>query len=137
MMSDRANMSNLRGANHPMSEPEFFLYDYINIYSDEHYAGRIKTVDIERFFLDVLEFEKTSSLSFSKVVCGKEVRATGYLANAQGGYAFYTLDGIEEINLIEIDIPLQMNMKLEKFILATAYQIAKQYSWIVDERREY
>lgn len=120
-----------------MSEPEFFLYDYINIYSDEHYAGRIKTIDIERFFMNVLGFEKKSNLRFSKVISGEEVQATGYLANAQGGYAFYTLDGIEEINLIEIDIPFQMNMELEEFILAAAYQIAKHYSWIVDERREY
>lgn len=119
-----------------MSESEFFLYDYISIYSDESYAGRIKTIDIERFFIEVLAFEKTDSLKFCKVVSGEPVSATGYLANARGGYAFDTLDGIEEINLIEIDIPLQMNMELEKFILAAAYQIAKRYSWIVDERRE-
>lgn len=44
-----------------------------------------------------------------------------------------SLDGVEEINLIEIDIPEKINDDLEKVIFHIARAIAKEYSWVIDE----
>ncbi|MDO3413397.1 hypothetical protein QWJ34_26850 [Saccharibacillus sp. CPCC 101409] len=112
-----------------------FLYDYLQIYSDENYAKKIKTVDVEQFFIQSLRFKKISNLRFSKIIYDESVTATGILANSNGGYAFETLEGVEEINLIEIDIPLMIDSEIEKAILEIANAIASKYSWIIEERR--
>ncbi|MDT9722832.1 hypothetical protein QVE09_28460 [Paenibacillus sp. ClWae2A] len=114
---------------------DFLLYDYLQIYSDENYIKKIKTADIEQFLIQSLEFKKISDLRFSKIIYGESVTATGILANSNGGYAFDTLEGIEEINLIEIDIPLMTNIEIEKAILEIANTISSKYSWIIEERR--
>lgn len=114
---------------------DFLLYDYLEIYSDQNYMEKIKTVDIEEFFTQTLEFRKISSLKFSKVIYGELVIATGILANSNGSYAYDTLDGIKEINLIEIDIPVMLNIEIEEAILEIANKIASKFSWIINERR--
>jgi hypothetical protein len=44
-------------------------------------------------------------LIYSKEIGGEVIKIMGIFANSQGNYAFDSLDGIEEINLIEIAIP--------------------------------
>ncbi|MCZ1265969.1 MULTISPECIES: hypothetical protein [Paenibacillus] len=112
-----------------------FLYDYLQIYSDENYTKKVKNVDIEQFFTQSLVFKKISNLRFSKIIYGESVTATGILADSNGGYAFETLEGVEEINLIEIDIPLMIDSEIETEILEIANAIASKYSWIIEERR--
>ncbi|WP_322904776.1 hypothetical protein [Paenibacillus campi] len=68
------------------------------------------------------------------MVQGERISATGILADSNGNYGFDALDGIEEINLIEIDIPLNMTLELEVVILEIAQQIADTFSWLLDER---
>ncbi|MCW3792045.1 hypothetical protein OM416_10660 [Paenibacillus sp. LS1] len=114
---------------------DFLLYDFLQIYSDENYIKKIKTIDIEQFVTQSLGFKKISNLKFSKIIYGESVVATGILVNTNGGYAFDTLEGVEEINLIEIDIPLMIDIKIEKAILEIANTIASKYSWIIEERR--
>ncbi|WP_429311216.1 hypothetical protein [Paenibacillus mucilaginosus] len=65
---------------------------------------------------------------------GETICLTGIVANAQGGYAFDTLDGIQEINLIEIDVPMNTDEALEEELRQMAYAIASHSSWVVDER---
>ncbi|NGZ77713.1 hypothetical protein [Saccharibacillus alkalitolerans] len=114
---------------------DFLLYDYLMIYSDEKYTKKIKAIEIEKFFIEILEFNKISNLKFSKMINDELIIATGLLAESEGSYAFYTLEGIKEINLIEIDIPQKMNIEIEESILEIANAIASKFSWIVDERR--
>lgn len=110
------------------------MYDYIMIYSDVVYKNNIKTEAIEQFFVEILEFKKTSSLKFSKEVCNELVTATGILADPNGNYAFDTLDGYEEINLIEIVIPHKMTYEIEEEIKSMANAIANEFSWLIDYR---
>ncbi|SEM07031.1 hypothetical protein [Paenibacillus sp. OK003] len=114
---------------------DFLLYDYLMIYSDEKYIKKIKTIEIEKFFIKTLEFNKISRLKFSKSINNELIIATGLLADSKGSYAFYNLDRIEEINLIEIDIPQEINIEIEESILEIANAIASKFSWIIDERR--
>lgn len=112
---------------------DFLLYDYISIYSDPNYIGRVQTIDIEYFFLTELKFDKIRNLRFSKMIQGELVIATGILAKPNGNYSYDTLDEIEEINLIEIDIPFHMTIELQASILKIANQIAQTFSWHIDE----
>lgn len=109
------------------------MYDYLIIYS-EQYKKTIKTNDIEQFLSGSLGFTKVDCLRFSKKISGEIVIITGILANSNGGYAFDTLDGVEEINLIEIDVPARTNQEIEDTILQVANAIANEYSWIIDLR---
>ncbi|ULO08524.1 hypothetical protein H1230_06875 [Paenibacillus sp. 19GGS1-52] len=103
------------------------------IYS-EQYRTTIKTNDIEQFLSQSLGLTKVDRLRFSKEICGELIRITGLIANLNGSYAFDTLDGIEEINLIEIDLPVRTNKEIENTILQITNEIAKEYNWIIDLR---
>lgn len=109
------------------------MYDYIMIFS-EQYRTTIKTNDIEQFLSQSLGFTKVYSLRFTNEICGELIRITGLLANLNGSYAYDTLDGIEEINLIEIDVPTRINKEIEDTILQITNEIADEYNWIIDLR---
>lgn len=110
------------------------LYDYIMLCSDATYSGKIKTDVFEKYLLMTLNLRKDSSLKFSKELNGQYIRITGILANSYGNYAFNTLDGVEEINLIEIDVPSFIDDEIEKEILRIAFAIAKEFSWDIYNR---
>lgn len=64
---------------------------------------------------------------------GRTITLTGIYANSEGSYAFNSLNGIEEINLIEIDIPDDLNGEIEEAISNIVMAIAKEFSWCVEE----
>jgi hypothetical protein len=109
------------------------LYDYISIFS-EGYSNKIKTKVFEEFIISHLKFEKVSNLIFTKKYDEATIRVTGILANSQGNYAIDTLENVEEINLIEIDIQSYINDHIENTILEITKAIANEYSWLVDIR---
>ncbi len=106
------------------------------IYSDEGYRNSIKAIDFEQFMIRTLGFEQLTKLKLYKEIGGELVRFTGIQANSDGSYAFETLDGVEEINLIEIDLPERIDDEIESEILKIANTIANEYSWIIDLRDE-
>ncbi|RXZ79529.1 hypothetical protein EBB07_22640 [Paenibacillaceae bacterium] len=110
------------------------MYDYVSIYSDETYSGKIRAKVMDDYLTSVLKFTRDSNLKFSKEIRGEVVTVTGIPTDSQGSYAFDSLEGIEEINLIEIDIPMNSNYELEQEILAIANAIARQFSWTIDLR---
>lgn len=110
------------------------MYDYVMIYSDAHYEATIPAREISQFLVDTLAFQKTSHLKFHKEIAGEIIRITGIQANSSGGYAFDSLEGVEEINLLEIDLPNHLSQELEDHVRATANRIASQFSWIIDLR---
>lgn len=112
------------------------LYDYLIIYSDEVYKNSIKAIDFKQFMTRTLGFEESTKLRFYKEICGEMIRLTGIQANSNGSYAFETLDGVEDINLIEIDVPNRIDHEIENEVLKIANIIAKKYAWIVDLRDE-
>jgi len=107
------------------------MYDYISIHSNE-YTKQIKSEVLE-YFMHNLGFTKVSHLKFTKEINGMIVEITGILANQDGSYAFNSLDGIEEINLIEIDLPRNVYGILERSVSEIAISIAKEFSWIIDD----
>lgn len=107
------------------------MYDYISIYSDDNYSRKIKTKVLEKYLLTKLGLRKDSNLKFSKDLNGVKILLTGILANENGNYAFDTLDGVKEINLIEIEIPNIIDTKIEYEITRLAIAIATEYSWCV------
>ena len=110
------------------------LYDYIILCSDDSYSGRIKTELLERYMMSDLGYSKIRSLTFVREYNGEIIRVTGIPANSNGSYAFDTLDGVEEINLIEIDIPRLTNEEIEMEIFKNACSIAEEFSWSVYNR---
>ncbi|MEC0090878.1 hypothetical protein [Paenibacillus macquariensis] len=107
------------------------MYDYISIHS-EHYTKKIKSKVLEEYLTSQLKFTTVSHLVFRKEVCGEFIRLTGIPANSNGNYAISTLEGVEEINLIEIDVPINMDDTLELVISDIANAIVKEFSWIID-----
>lgn len=107
------------------------MYDYISLYSDDNYSGRIKTEVLEEYLLSTLNLRKESNLKFSKELNGVRIIITGITADANGNYAFDTLDGVEEVNLIEIEVPCSIDEKIEDEITGIAFAIAAEYSWCV------
>lgn len=110
------------------------MYDYVTIHSDEVYIKKRSAEDIKSFLVDSLGFHEISSLRFSKEIRGEFIYATGILADSNCSYAFDTLEGIEEINLIEIDIPDKLTYEIEEEIINISKAIASKFSWIVDLR---
>lgn len=110
------------------------MYDYIGIHS-EKYITKIKTKELEQYLCFNLCFSKDSNLKYFKEINGQLVRATGIPADTNGGYAFNSLDGIEEINLIKLDIPKYLDNTLERAILDIANAIANEFSWTIDDER--
>lgn len=104
------------------------------VYSDEQYRTTIKTNDIEQFLIGALDLKPISKLRFSKELSGALIIVTGILADSNGSYAFDSLDGVEEINLIEIDVPVKINQEIMDEILYIADAIANEFSWIIDLR---
>jgi hypothetical protein len=107
------------------------MYDYISLYSDDNYSGKINTEVIEEYLQTTLNLLKKSSLKFVKELDEVKIIVTGILADANGNYAFDTLDGINEINLIEIGVPDGIDKSIEDEILKIAFAIAKKFSWCV------
>lgn len=108
------------------------MYDYISIHSVD-YTKQIKSEVLEYYLTCNLGFTKVRHLKFIKEINGENVEITGISANLNGGYAFNTLDGVEDINLIEIDLPRYINHILEHSICEIANLIAKEFSWKIDE----
>lgn len=100
----------------------------------EQYKKTIKSNNIEQFLNGSHGFTKLDNLRFSKEISGEIILITGILANSNGFYVFNTLEEIEEINWIEIDVPLRSNQGIENTILQVANAIANKYSWIIDLR---
>lgn len=107
------------------------MYDYISLYSDDNYSGRIKTKVLEEYLLKTLNLRKESSLKFFRELNGVRIIMTGIMADADGNYAFDNLAGVEEVNLIEIEVPNGINKKIEDEITRIAFAIAEEYSWCV------
>ncbi|WP_163855972.1 hypothetical protein [Paenibacillus elgii] len=108
------------------------MYDYISIHS-ENYMKKIKSKDLEQYLTSQLGFTTESHLRFSKEVSGEFISLTGIPANSNGNYAINTLEGVEEINLIEIDVPMNLDDTLELVLSDIANAIVKEFSWIIDE----
>ncbi|CAH1226857.1 hypothetical protein PAECIP111891_06014 [Paenibacillus allorhizoplanae] len=108
------------------------MYYYISIHSDD-YTQKIKSEVLEHYLLSKFGFTKVGHLKFIKEINGETVEIMGIPANPNGGYAFNTLDGIEEVNLIEIDLPRYIDGNLEHSISEIAISIAKEFSWMIDD----
>lgn len=108
------------------------MYDYISIHSID-YAKSVKTEVLEQFVIGILEFEQTGPLQFTKVLHGAHVGLKGIAANADGSYAYYTLEGIEAVNLVEVILPAMIDEPLERAITALAMAIAGEFNWCIDE----
>ncbi|MDK8179551.1 hypothetical protein [Paenibacillus sp. UMB4589-SE434] len=109
------------------------MYDFISICSDRLYSKKIRVNQLDEYIVTILQFTKKSNLIYIKEIDGEVIRIMGIPANSQGNYAFDSLDGIEEINLIEIAVPWSINDVLEKKITDLANAIAKDFSWMIDE----
>lgn len=46
---------------------------------------------------------------------------------------FFTLEGIEEVNVVEIDLPESVNKNLERVISDIAVAISNEFAWVIDE----
>lgn len=110
------------------------MYDYISIHSVD-YAKSVKTEVLERFVVGTLGFEQTGPLQFTKAlhVHGAHVGLKGIAANADGSYAYYTLEGIEEVNLIEVILPAMIDEPLERAITGLVMAIVDEFHWCIDE----
>ncbi|GGG00223.1 hypothetical protein GCM10010912_51380 [Paenibacillus albidus] len=108
------------------------MFDYISVHSND-YTKKIKSMVLEQYLTRNVGFTKISHLTFCKEINGKLVRLTGIPANPDGSYAFNTLNGIEEVNLIEIDVPRYIDDTIELAISGIASSIAKEFSWIIDD----
>ncbi|WP_339313187.1 hypothetical protein [Paenibacillus sp. FSL M7-0896] len=108
------------------------VYDYISIHS-AGYAKTVRTEVLERFFISTMRFEKIGPLSFSKALHGAHIGVKGISANSDGSYAYYTLEGIEEVNLVEVILPVMMDKQLEHAITALAMAIVDEFHWCIDE----
>ena len=107
------------------------MYDYISLFSDDEYSRRISIETLEQFLLDEMNFTKESNLVFSKRIGEEYIKLRGILANSYGNYAYDTLEGINEVNLIEIDIPDIIFPQVEEHILEIANAIGKKFSWYI------
>ncbi|WP_240644316.1 hypothetical protein [Paenibacillus paeoniae] len=108
------------------------MYDYISIHSID-YKNKVKSKDLEQYLTCDLGLIKESHLKFYKIINQVFVRVNGILARKDGSYAYDSLDGIEEINLIEIDVPSEIDHILEQELADMANAIAKNCSWIIDD----
>ncbi|MGO4501102.1 hypothetical protein AB4114_35220 [Paenibacillus sp. 2RAB27] len=108
------------------------MYAYISIHSED-YTKKIKSKVLEQYLITQLGFTTVSHLTFIKEFSGEYIRLTGIPANSNGNYAIDTLEGVEEINLIEIDVPMNLDDNLELEISGIANTIVKEFSWIIDE----
>ncbi|MEK4854209.1 hypothetical protein NST04_30535 [Paenibacillus sp. FSL H7-0756] len=109
------------------------MYDYISIHSID-YATSVKTEVLERFVVQTLGFEKTGPLQFSKALYGAHVGLKGIAANPDGSYAYYTLEGVEEVNLVEVILPTtKIDAPLERAITGLVMAIVDEYGWCIDE----
>ncbi|MFF2484622.1 hypothetical protein [Paenibacillus sp. NPDC058071] len=109
------------------------MYDFISICSDTLHSKYIRSVVLEEYLLSDLKFNKESNLSFFKFIAGEKIRINGIPANSQGNYAYDSLEGVEEINLIEIAVPWKITGDSEKEVIDIANDIAKQFSWMINE----
>ncbi|WP_245583897.1 hypothetical protein [Paenibacillus terrigena] len=114
-----------------MSEVKL-MYDYISIHSDD-YTKKVKSKILEQYLISNLGFEKVSHLIYCTELHGERIRLRGIPAGLDGNYAYDTLEGIEEVNLIEIDLPSCISNILEHPISNVATAISKEFSWIIDE----
>lgn len=108
------------------------MYDYISIHS-AGYAKTVRTEVLERFFISSMGFDKICPLSFSKAFHGTHIGVKGISANSDGSYAYYTLEGIEAVNLVEVMLPAMIDEQLEHAITALAMAIADEFGWCIDE----
>ncbi|WP_116190827.1 hypothetical protein [Paenibacillus taihuensis] len=110
------------------------MYAYISIHS-ENYTEKVQSKILENYLVNILGFQKVSHLTFCKALHGESIRLRGIPAGLNGNYAYDTLEGIEEVNLIEIDLPNYSNDIIETDISNVAIAISKELSWIIDEDR--
>lgn len=109
------------------------MYDYISIHSID-YAKSVKTEVLEQFVVQNLGFEQTGPLQFTKALHGAHVGLKGIAANADGSYAYYTLAGVEAVNLVEVILPATMiDEPLERTITGLVMAIALEFGWCIDE----
>lgn len=108
------------------------MYDYISIHSDD-YTKNVKSKILEQYLISNLAFEKVSHLTFCKELHGERIRLRGIQAGLDGNYAYDTLEGIEEVNLIEIDLPSYIIDTLDHAIANIAIAISNRFSWIIDK----
>lgn len=109
------------------------MYDYISIHSID-YTQSVKTEVLERFVVQTLGFEQTGPLQFTKVLDGAHVGLKGIAANADGSYAYYTLEGVEAVNLVEVILPATIiDESLECAITGLVMAIVDEYDWCIDE----
>lgn len=109
------------------------MYAFISICSDTLHSKYIRTVVLEEYLLSHLKFNKESNLKFFKEIGGEVIRINGIPASSQGNYAYDSLEGVEEINMIELAVPWKITGDSEKEVIDIANDIAKQFLWMIDE----
>ncbi|WP_238655252.1 hypothetical protein [Paenibacillus piscarius] len=108
------------------------MYDYISIHSMD-YAQSVRTEVLERFVVGTLGFEQTGPLQFTKALHGAHVGLKGIAANADGSYAYYTLEGVEAVNLVEVILPAMIDEPLERAMTGLVMAIVDEFGWCIDE----
>lgn len=108
------------------------MYNYISIHSKD-YLTALKSEELEKYLSNELGFIRISHLKFNRTINGVDVNITGIHASIDGNYAFDTLDGVEEVNLIEINLPPITDESFEQELADIAKAIAKKCSWIIDD----
>ncbi len=88
------------------------MYYYISIHSDD-YSKKLMSRKLEHYLINNLGFDKISHLTFHKELYGEPIKVRGIPADLDGSYAIETLEGIEEVNLFEIDLPRSISDILE------------------------
>ncbi|MEK5033921.1 hypothetical protein MKY96_20885 [Paenibacillus sp. FSL R7-0302] len=79
-------------------------------------------------------FDKIGPLSFSKAFHGAHIGVKGISANSDGSYAYYTLEGIEAVNLVEVILPAtKIDEPLERAITGLVMAIVDEFGWCIDE----
>ena len=107
------------------------MYDYISIHSVK-FASFIKTDEIEKFFVLKLKCRKLCALIFTKELGKSSITIRGIHADPQGNYGYDSSDVLNEINLIEIDIPENIDISVETEIMKFAKKISKEFLWEID-----
>lgn len=111
------------------------MYDFINISSDATYSQRIKADVLEEYLTSVQKFSKESHLKFFKEIGGEKIKIMGIPADSHGNYGFNSLEGVIDINLIEIAVSWTLDDTFQEEISGIANAIAKQYYWIIEDDR--
>jgi hypothetical protein len=113
------------------------MYDYLILRKNAKYSDTITKADYKNLFSEYFNFDDINNRTVKIVIDTEKIQFIAIKCDPNGNYNFDDEKIPEEINLIEIQLPRNISLQLEKNIKKMILKINSRLHWELIDHEDY